>query len=96
MFDWYKYFLYRLNQTEGVWEPKTLPEEAESLILSGTDPDTLYVAAGFSGVFKSINGGLTWEAQNRGLEGVSASELQTAQEKLFVKTDVGFFAYRDY
>jgi photosystem II stability/assembly factor-like uncharacterized protein len=55
--------------TDDTWQKiETLPEVVVSLALASDDPQTLYAGCPTSGVYRSMDGGQTWESTNNGLE----------------------------
>jgi photosystem II stability/assembly factor-like uncharacterized protein len=55
--------------TDDTWQKiETLPEVAVSLAVAFDDPQTLYAGCPTSGVYRSTDGGQTWESINNGLE----------------------------
>lgn len=63
-----------------------------------TEPQTLYLAAFGSGVYKSVDGGRRWVAASRGLEDLSVLTLAidpVSPRTLYAGTDSGVFVSRD-
>jgi photosystem II stability/assembly factor-like uncharacterized protein len=55
--------------TDDIWQKiEALPEVAVSLAVASDDPQTLYAGCPTSGVYRSFDGGQTWESISNGLE----------------------------
>jgi photosystem II stability/assembly factor-like uncharacterized protein len=51
-----------------VWQALAVPEAAASLAVSPDDPQRLYAGGVSTGIYRSFDGGKTWEQANTGLE----------------------------
>jgi photosystem II stability/assembly factor-like uncharacterized protein len=66
-----------LFATDGsAWEKLPLPELATSLAVAPNDPQTLYAGCVSTGVYRTTDGGQTWEPINNGLEMVPGAALR--------------------
>ncbi len=66
------------------------------LVLDPRDPETLYVAAFGSGIYKSVDGGRTWRWASSGLDDPTVLALTPAASGvLYAGTDSGVFVSRD-
>jgi photosystem II stability/assembly factor-like uncharacterized protein len=61
---------------EGVWQELPTPEMMTSLAVASDDPERLYAGGVSIGLFRSTDGGQTWEQASRGIEMVSGTALR--------------------
>ncbi|MBU0492599.1 MAG: IPT/TIG domain-containing protein [Chloroflexi bacterium] len=76
------------------WTPVPDPAGAMSLDVHPDRPQEIYFGEFTNGVFKSADGGNTWQETNQGLAGVNPSSVLVAPDDLqtiYVKIDPGLF-----
>src|SRR5262249_49154801 len=69
-----------------------------ALLPHPTEPQTLYLAAFGSGVYRSVDGGRRWSSASRGLKDLSVLTLAVdpvSPRTLYAGTDSGVFVSRD-
>jgi uncharacterized protein (TIGR03437 family) len=68
--------LWKSADSGATWAPlDDLPFAfPQTLVVDSTAPDTLYAASGDGGVFKSVDGGVTW---NKASSGIATAHIQT-------------------
>jgi photosystem II stability/assembly factor-like uncharacterized protein len=62
---------------QGVWEWIGGPEAASvaAIAVDPSDPRIVYAGTEFSGLYKTVNGGVGWAPMNRGLPGITIPEV---------------------
>jgi photosystem II stability/assembly factor-like uncharacterized protein len=88
------------NTWNEILVPNLDPFFVTALALHPDDPGTLYLGAQEHGVFKSTDGGLTWEPKNNGLPlevfDINVLLMDPAQpDTLYAGTNAGFFLTQD-
>jgi photosystem II stability/assembly factor-like uncharacterized protein len=88
--------VFRSNDFSGTWEEMStgLPggaSQSAGLVISPTDPDTLYASFGDAGLFKTTNGGTSWTVVGSltGIIGDIAINPNNASQLLVYKIDGG-------
>jgi photosystem II stability/assembly factor-like uncharacterized protein len=60
----------------GPWQQLQVPEQAVSVAVAASDPQLLYIGGTSTGVFRSIDGGRSWEPINAGLAMLPGAALR--------------------
>ncbi len=60
----------------GAWQELSTPEMSASLAVAADEPQTLYVGGVSTGMYRSTDGGQTWESTNNGLEMIPGAALR--------------------
>jgi hypothetical protein len=89
--------VYRSTDRATTWQfVRNLPYHALSFAFDAAHPGTAWAAAGDffgSGVYRSLDGGASWESANEGLEGGTAHQvaIDASGETIYAATDAGVF-----
>ncbi|UCC86788.1 MAG: hypothetical protein JSV81_18330 [Anaerolineales bacterium] len=60
----------------GTWQELVVPEAVVSLAVGADDGERLYIGGASTGIYRSTDGGQTWEQANRGIEMIPGAALR--------------------